>query len=124
MADYPEGLSFPFRISPAGGFARVTGGKKINANLTALVKTAIKERLIRKQVGTVGYNAVFRTASTSGLIPALIKQAFSAWEPRAVNVSVTIFEKDVQGKHHVFAQVGYLFKLSGEPETVTVQLSE
>jgi hypothetical protein len=91
----------------------------------ALVRSSIKERLIRKGVGTVSYDAVLRTASSSGLIPQLIREAFQKYEPRATNLSIKIYREDIKGIQHVFARVGYLFKLSGEPETViSVQLTD
>jgi hypothetical protein len=121
MADYPSGLRFPMAINPAGGWGIVVGSDKIASNLKALVLSHIKERVIYKNVGTVGYDAVFR-AVPSPLIVALVKEAISKYEPRAVNVSVLVRREELDSGTAVFCDVRYAFKFSEKPSMITVEL--
>lgn len=114
MADYPNGIKFPFRVQPAGGIGLVSGASKISSNLSSLVLTAIKERLIYKSIGTVGYSSVMRTASGMSLIKALVLEAISKYEPRVSNVRVNVTNKLIDGAQYVYISVNFVYKYSGE----------
>ena len=119
---FPSGINFPFRFSPAGGVGLIDAGSKVKANLKALILSATNERVIRKDVGTVGYRSVFRQAVRSGLLDSLVREAIQKFEPRAAKVTVSSTEKEVRGEMSVFVKVGYIFTLSGQPDTLTVEL--
>jgi hypothetical protein len=112
--DYPQGIKFPFRIQPAGGVGLVNSGMKITSNLHALILTFVNERLIYKDVGTVGYMAVLRTNSMVGLLRHLIEEAITSFEPRAARVRVEVIPREESGTQRVYVKVSYVFTLSGE----------
>jgi len=123
MVEYPKGIKFPFRIQPAGGIGLVSEAEKITSNLHALVLTFVNERLIMKNVGTIGYMAVMRNHSMIGLIRSLIIEAITTHEKRATRLSVRVVTKEIRGEQHVFADVSYVFSLSGEPKNTSIQLT-
>jgi hypothetical protein len=123
MADYPKGIKFPFRVQPAGGIGLVSEADKITSNLHALILTFVNERLIMKNVGTVGYMAVMRNTSMAGLIRSLVVEAITTYEKRATRLSVRIVPKEIRGEQHIFADVSYVFSLSGEPKNTSIQLT-
>lgn len=123
MADYPKGIKFPFRVQPAGGIGLVSEADKVTSNLHALVLTFVNERLIMKKVGTIGYMAVMRNPSMAGLIRSLVVEAITTYEKRATRLSVSVVPKEVRGEQHVFADVSYVFSLSGEPKDTSIQLT-
>jgi hypothetical protein len=112
--DYPQGIKFPFRIQPAGGVGLVNSGMKITSNLHALILTFVNERLIYKDVGTIGYMAVLRTNSMVGLLRHLIEEAITSFEPRAARVRVEVIPREESGTQRVYVKVSYVFTLSGE----------
>lgn len=123
MSDYPQGINFPFRIQPAGGVGIVSAADKVASNLKALVLTHVHERLIYKDLGTVGYMAILRNASMRGLIKRLVEEAIIAHEKRAARVQVEVIPKEIRGVQHIFAQVSYVFTLSGEMVYSEIDLS-
>jgi hypothetical protein len=112
--DYPQGIKFPFRIQPAGGVGLVNSGMKITSNLHALILTFVNERLIYKDVGTIGYMAVLRANSMVGLLRHLIEEAITSFEPRAARVRVEVIPREESGTQRVYVKVSYVFTLSGE----------
>jgi len=123
MAGYPKGIKFPFRVQPAGGIGLVGEADKVTSNLHALVLTFVNERLIMKNVGTVGYMAVMRNTGMVGLIRSLVVEAITTYEKRATRLSVSVVSKEIHGEQHVFADISYVFSLSGEPKNTSIQLT-
>lgn len=123
MTDYPKGIKFPFRVQPAGGIGLVSGADKITSNLHALVLTFVNERLIVKNVGTIGYMAVLRSANLAGLIQSLVVEAITKFEKRATGIVVSVVPKEIKGEQHIVADVKYKFTLSGEPVNTSIQLT-
>lgn len=123
MTEYPKGIKFPFRIQPAGGIGLVSGADKITTNLHALVLTYVNERLVYKDVGSIGYTAILRNRNMYGLIKNLVMEAVMKHEKRATELLVSIVPKEIQGIQHVFAEVSYVFSLSGEPKNASIQLT-
>lgn len=124
MAEYPNGIRFPFRFAAAGGVDTCGGGTKVMSNLKALVLTTVNERLIRK-VGTIGYQQVLRSSldSNSGAIESLVRDAVVQFEPRAVGVEVSLRSEDIRGDYYVFIDVSFVFKFTGDPVKATIQVS-
>jgi len=123
MTEYPNGIRFPFRFSAAGGVDMCGGGDKVMSNLKALVLSPVKERLIRK-VGTIGYQQVLRSSLglNSGAIESLVRDAILRFEPRAVGVQVKLRNEDIQGNHHAFIDVSFIFKYTGDPVKATIRI--
>lgn len=124
MTTYPSGISFPFRFSNAGGIQKSQGGKKIMTNLKALIRSALRERLVRKSVGTVGYEEVLRSSThmRSNAIEGLVREAIIRFEPRATDVKVKVYTEDMRDGYHVFADVSFIFSLTRDPIHETFQL--
>lgn len=122
---HPSGIAYPFIFSPAGGVGKAGGSSKVAANLKCLVKTAVNERVIRKKIGTIGYQQVFRSSGFGGLdiIEALVTEALAVNEPRVTVLSVNVYQRDIESGSAVFADIAYIFKGSGEVDTVSTQIS-
>lgn len=118
----PKGILFPFRFKYAGGVNKGDGIDKIKANLTALAYTSVNERPIRKEVGTVGYRQVFRPADdiTHNLIRDLYRQAIVRFEPRIQVLTIKVSSDQDSDGMHVFIDVNFLFKTTGETSSLTV----
>jgi len=125
MSQYPSGISFPFRVSSAGGIRTSAGANKVSDNLRALAKTALMERVIRKAIGTVGYQQVLRSGITasSDIIENLVFDAITQFEPRAAGITVELIEKIEAGELQVILQVGYFFKNTGDPVNMEIQVA-
>lgn len=81
-----SGLKFPLQINSFGRFAIVTEGEKIRQNLERIAGTALRERWYEPNMGTVGYEALFRAldAQTANQISTLVQEAINAQEPRVL----------------------------------------
>ncbi len=120
----PRGIRYPFRFSDAGSVRITDGADKIRSNLYALVKTTLKERLIRKNVGTVGYAMVLRNQSipNSSLILTLIRESIVRHEPRALLLDVRLRFEDAREGQKTFINVDFIFRDTGEAETLVVEV--
>jgi phage baseplate assembly protein W len=120
----PAGISFPFRFTDAGGVRREEGVAKVKANMIALAKTTVNERLIRKQVGTIGYSKVLRNVGDPalGAIKDLVREALNRFESRALIVNLKVYRDDVTIDGKVFLDIGFIFRSTGKYELVTTQL--
>jgi len=126
MTVYPSGISFPFRFSAAGGVARDDDGDKVISNLKALVYSKVKSRLIRKNVGTIGYDRVLRSAYGTTLSPikTLIADAIATYEPRAVGLTIDIQQhEDLAEGMKVVAEISFIFRNTGDPVTLSLDLT-
>jgi phage baseplate assembly protein W len=125
MTVYPSGISFPFRFSPAGGVAKDDGGDKVTSNLKALIYSAVRSRLIRKNVGTVGYQRVLRSMGTTASEPVkqLILEAINEFEPRAIGVTVDIQSLEDSTGTKIIADISYIFRNTGDPVSMSLELT-
>lgn len=125
MTTYPSGISFPFRFAPAGGVAKSDAGTKVSNNLRALIFSAVKERLVRKNVGTIGYQRVMRNAAmtSSGLIKQLIIEAIAKYEPRAIGTTVNLYSYQDSDGMKVVADISFIFRNTGDPVTLSLELT-
>lgn len=107
-----SGLKFPLQVSSLGRFALSQDGDKFRQNLQCIASTALRERWYEPNMGTVGYQLLFRNvANSQSEIVNLLKTAFAQQEPRVVirgvrtelddegsglHVIVTYIRKDIQ----------------------------
>lgn len=121
----PSGISFPFRFSQAGGVKLASGVEKVEGNLKALATTAVKERLIRKNVGTVGYQAVLRnqTDATRKAIRDLVWEAIVRHERRAKLLSLTVTKASVESGTGILIEGTFIFRQTGLESTFRAQIS-
>lgn len=122
LLEKPTGMKYPFRISSKGGIAKTDGSDKVIANLIALAKSSVNERIIRKSVGTIGYKVLFQPGinSDAKLIESLVFEAITRFEPRAAAVQVQVRTADVGATHFGFIDVSFVFRNTGDPATFTV----
>lgn len=120
----PKGIKFPFRFTDAGGVAQVEGIDKVAANLKTLALTALKERLIRKNVGTVGYQQVFRPGDEVSLdvVRELVRESIARHEPRARVRSIETRTVEDDDGVKSFIDVAFVFRETGENGEVAVPL--
>lgn len=119
-----NGIGFPFRFGDAGGVLQAVGIDKISTNLAALVLTAMKERVIRKGVGTVGYQGVFRPGDDVSLdvIREFVREAIAKYEPRARVRSIESHTTEDGEGVKSFIDVAFVFRETGEVGTVSIPL--
>lgn len=119
----PRGIRFPFQFGAAGGVRVVEGVDKVKSNLECLVRTDQKERVIRKDVGTVGYKAVFRSfrSAGSGLIRDLVFEAVAKYERRALLDDVLLVEREDKDGTSTYIDLRFVFKETGEDALVSVR---
>lgn len=119
------GIRFPFRFSVSGGVQKADGVDKIVSNLKALVFTALKERVIRKNVGTIGYQRIFRSGDDTSLdlVKNLVREAIATHEPRVLVLSLKV--RSVEDREGVkeFIDVLFVFRETGEEGTATVEVT-
>lgn len=79
-----SGLKFPLTITSLGRFATTTEDDKIQQNLERIANTALRERWMEPNMGTVGYSALFRNVNndTMNQIKKLVQEAINEQEPR------------------------------------------
>jgi phage baseplate assembly protein W len=120
MTDYPSGIGFPFRFSSSGGVARAEGVDKLRANLQSIAKTSVNERVMRKGIGTIGYQQVFRNTTDHDFewISGLILAALAKDEPRVIVKSVTLRKEDKE----LYIDIEAFSRSSGDPVDVQVKL--
>jgi phage baseplate assembly protein W len=125
MTIYPSGIKFPFEFVAAGGVGKADNGDKVMSNLKALILSKINERLIRKNVGTIGYTRVFKSARATTLEPIkhLIRQAIVKFEPRAAGITIDFRLQDDSEGSKVIADVAFIFKNTGEPVKMSLELN-
>ncbi len=95
----PQGLAHPFRFGGTGGLARASGDDKIKTNLKVIVQTALRERVMRPELGTVSFHQVLRNATSpaQALIRQLVAEAIAKHEPRVQLLSVDVRRVDLPG---------------------------
>lgn len=121
----PRGIRYPFTFGAAGGVRGAQGVEKVKSNLEHLVKSKLKERLVRKDVGTVSYDLVLRNSdpSSRSLVETLIREAIVRFEPRAILKNISVFQQETEDGNHVFLDVEFLFRETGEVGTLSTQLT-
>lgn len=105
--------------------AKDDGADKVISNLKALVLSRVKSRLIRKEVGTIGYDRVLRSAYGTALSPVkmLIADAIARYEPRALGVQIDIQQhEDLEQGMKVVADISFIFRNTGDPVTLSLDL--
>ncbi len=124
MTIYPSGFNYPFRIASTGGIAKTDGATKVVANLKALVKSSLNERVIRKAVGTISYALLFRTdiKTHATTVENFILEAITAWEPRATAVQVTAYPDETTSDAKGIIDVSFVFKDTGTPAQFAVSV--
>ena len=119
----PKGIAFPIRFGAHGHLRRASGLDKIKKNLRAIALTALKERPMEPDLGTLGPAAIFRpSASTlSDNFRARLLQQISAGEPRVMveGIRITDEEGGLAGGV-VSVTVSFRVKTTGQPDTLTV----
>jgi len=123
--EYPRGIRYPFSFSSQGSIRTTEGIAKIESNYHSIVKTAVNERLIRKQVGTVGYTRVLRnnnSDATRSAIENLVKEALARYEPRAFVLTVRVYSKEIVSGSATFIQVKFLYKTTGQDSDLELRI--
>ncbi len=122
---FPSGISFPFRFGPSGGVATDDGGDKVMSNLSALARTTVGQRLIRKAVGSIGTKRLFRSgiSNAAKVTENLILDAIARLEPRAVGTTAKVYEKETDSGNHMFVDVAFAFKNTVEPIAESIRLT-
>lgn len=124
MTIYPSGIKFPFQFSDAGTVFRAEGDEKISSNLHALVKSPVNSRVIRKAVGTVSYQKVFRNLIVVGFDPlrSLVNEAIAEFEPRAKVFDIVIASEEREKDTVVVIEISFMRRSSSELNSLRVEL--
>lgn len=62
-----KGMSFPIKFTPRGSLQMTEGLDKIKENIKAIAITAVGERVMNPNVGTMGYTQLFRNVDESNI---------------------------------------------------------
>lgn len=125
MSDYPQGIRYPFSFSTQGSVRVTNGIDKIQSNFSSIAKTAVNERLVRKNVGTIGYTRVLRnnnSDATRSAIQKLVKDALSKHEPRAFVLDVQVYSEDLNSGRGTFIKIKYLYKATGQDSDLELKV--
>lgn len=118
-----SGLKFPLQINSFGRFALATENEKIRQNLERIASTAIRERWYEPNMGTIGYDALFRalTAQTANQIATLVQEAINEQEPRVL--AQVRAQKDQEREGKLVLTVLYVRKDNKTKQTVDIILN-
>lgn len=117
-----KGFSFPFRVSPRGGMEESTGIEKIKGNLRALVLTALGERLMSPDVGTLGYNYLFSNIDSSEFVflKQDIKSGIERGERRVAITDVRMTQPNAGGQ--MLLEVDFILTSTMDQQSISVSL--
>jgi len=95
------------------------------SNLSALILSEVRSRLVRKKVGTVGYSKVMRpnNPETFGPVEMLFRQAIQKYEPRATQVTIDLYSDTHDGDSKVIVEIGFIFKNTEEAVKLNLELT-
>lgn len=117
-----KGFAFPFRLSGRGGVVEKTGVDKVKDNLAAIVLTSIGERLMAPDVGTYGYERMFKNMSPQdvGIVKYDLKRGLENGERRATVTNIDISEPDGQGR--CLVKVDFILNATFDEYSITVDV--
>ena len=115
-----KGLAFPFKIGHRGHLDRAEGIEKLKVNLRTIALTAVRERPMRPDFGTVGYSRLFRgmDATAETAIKDLVERAIVTYEPR-VRVHMVNIELD-EDSGRATIKMSFSDRRSGELDETSV----
>jgi len=122
----PKGISFPFRFTNSGGVKKSEGVNKVVDNMIALALANKGERVVRGDVGTIGYSLVLRNFTDDeslGIIRDVIREALTKYERRAFIRSIRIFTEDTKDGRGTFLDIGFIYKETGEVSSFKKQIA-
>lgn len=95
-----RGLAFPIRFGPLGHLERAEGEDKLLGNLRVIVVTALRERFMSPNFGSIGYSMLFRhlNRTTVRVIEQVTRDAIAQHEPRVSVVQVNVNPEYVEGR--------------------------
>lgn len=121
-----SGLKFPIKINSAGRFEVASEDDKIQQNIERITNTAIRERFMEPNMGTVGYSLLFRNATSNLVTTAvkLIKDAIVEQEPRVVADVRSLGTEGSDGSTVLSVNVQYIRKDRRELGSFTMEVGE
>lgn len=117
-----KGFAFPFRLSARGGVVEKSGVDKIKDNLSAIVLTSIGERLMSPNVGTFGYQRMFKNMSTQdiGILKYDLRRGIENGEGRVTVTDLQITTPNDYG--HCLVKVEFILNSTYEQYEITVDV--
>lgn len=124
MAKYPSGISFPFRFNAAGSVAKDEGVEKVKSNLRMLITSPVNSRLVRKDVGTVSFDQVFRNLKEVGFGPVktMIAESIAEFEPRVRVVSIETTPLEDTTGTTLRIELKFLYRSSAELNSLQLEI--
>lgn len=124
MTAYPSGIKFPFRFNDSGSTFSAEGDEKLASNIMALIYSPVNSRLIRKAVGTVSYQKVFRNLQAVGFAPLeeLVRETVSEFEPRIKILGVVITTEDRDKTRVLVIKLSFTRKSSVEINSLQIEV--
>ena len=96
-----KGLQFPIAVDATGALASSTAEEKIRESVFIILSTAMGERAMRPDFGSLLHSQVFApiNAATTSSLAFNVQEALIAWEPRIEVQNVQISDKQaLEGK--------------------------
>lgn len=102
------GWRFPIRPDGRGRLGYVTGQENIEQSMRILLLTAMRERVMRSDLGTAARESLFRAGSERGLrlLEQSVADALRDFEPR-IEVLNLHAEADPRDQTHVNIEIDY-----------------
>ncbi len=115
-----KGWSFPPRVDSATGrFVMSEGEEDIKEAIYIIIMTKLKERAMMPEFGCDIHNHIFDLPDTESIymMELEILKALSYWEPRIIDVTVSVDTDDiVNGK--VVIDIGYVVRATNNPNNL------
>jgi phage baseplate assembly protein W len=121
---YGRGVSFPFRVSPAGSIVWSDGELNVRENLCTILRTLRGERLERPDFGCRLDELLFEpnSVATLRLIQEEVSRAVAQWEPRVV-LDEVVATVDPDDPRAVDVSLGYTLVATGARERLQLTVS-
>jgi phage baseplate assembly protein W len=117
-----KGFAFPFRLSGRGGVVEKTGVDKVKDNMKAIILTSIGERLMSPNVGTYGYERLFKnmTDQDVGIIKYDLTRGIENGESRVTVTDIQVTTPNEYG--HCLVKVEFILNATYDQYSITVDV--
>lgn len=117
-----KGFAFPFRLSGRGGVVEKSGVDKVKDNMSAIVLTSIGERLMSPNIGTYGYERLFKNLSERdiGIIKYDLRRGIENGESRVTVTDIDVTTPNEYG--HCLVRIDFTLNATFEQYSITVNV--
>lgn len=117
-----KGFSFPLTFNKRGSFSLTEGVDKIKENISAIILTALGERVMNPSVGSLGYREMFRNVGSAelSLLKHRLRLGIEAGEGRVTVLDIDISQPTQEGQ--LVVDLSFKIDTSNEFENLVIYL--